>query len=121
MAEHAHNPNKYRNIYLLLLVLLVVSIVGPELGILWVTLVTAFGIAVVKATYVIREFMHLKDERQLVKWLLITSVLLMAILFAGVAPDVMRHEGKNWENLAVKAYIERGLAENAAAGTDYGH
>jgi len=120
MAEHAHNPNKYRNIYLLLLVLLVVSIVGPELGILWVTLVTAFGIAVVKATYVIREFMHLKDERQLVKWLLITSVLLMAILFAGVAPDVMRHEGKNWENLAVKAYIEEGLAKNAAAESDHG-
>jgi caa(3)-type oxidase subunit IV len=117
MAEHAHNPNKYRNIYLVLLVLLVVSILGPELGIFWVTLVTAFGIALVKAALVVREFMHLKDERKLVTWLLVTSVLLMVLLFAGVAPDVMRHEGKNWENLAAKAAVERGLAADAAGET----
>lgn len=109
MADHAHNPNKYRNIYLVLLVLLVVSIIGPEIGILWLTLVTAFGIAVVKATMVVREFMHLKDERKLVKWVLVTSLLLMLLLFAGVAPDVMRHEGRNWENLAAKAAVERGI------------
>lgn len=109
MADHAHNPNKYRNIYLVLLVLLVVSIIGPEIGILWLTLVTAFGIAVVKATMVVREFMHLKDERKLMKWVLVTSLLLMLLLFAGVAPDVMRHEGRNWENLAAKAAVERGI------------
>lgn len=109
MADHAHNPNKYRNIYLVLLVLLVVSIIGPEIGILWLTLVTAFGIAVVKAAMVVREFMHLKDERKLVKWVLVTSLLLMLLLFAGVAPDVMRHEGRNWENLAAKAAVERGI------------
>lgn len=103
------NPNKYRNIYLVLLVLLVVSIIGPEIGILWLTLITAFGIALVKAAMVVREFMHLKDERKLVGWVLITSLLLMLILFAGVAPDVMRHEGRNWENLAAKAAVERGI------------
>jgi len=113
MAKPGENPNKYRNIYLVLLVLLVVSIIGPEIGILWVTLVTAFGIAVVKAAMVVREFMHLKDERRIVVWLLVTSVALMLLLFAGVAPDVMRHEGRNWENTAAKAVVERGLAEEA--------
>ena len=39
-GAHAH-PN-YVKIWVLLLVLLVVSIVGPELGIPWLTLLTAF-------------------------------------------------------------------------------
>jgi len=109
MAEHSEHHTNYTKIYLILLVLLVISIIGPEIGILWVTLVTAFGIALVKATMVIRNFMHLKDERPLVTWLLAASLLLMFMLFYGVAPDVMRHEGTNWENIAVKEYIERGL------------
>lgn len=115
MAHEGENPNKYRNIYLVLLVLLVVSIIGPEIGILWLTLVTAFGIALIKAALVVREFMHLKDERKIIIWLLASSLLLMALLFAGVAPDVMKHEGRNWENLDAKAAVERGLAESEAA------
>ena len=103
------NPNKYRNIYFLLLFLLVVSIIGPEIGILWLTLVTAFGVALVKAAMVVREFMHLKDERKLITWVLVTSLLFMVLFFAGVAPDVMRHEGTNWENLAAKSAVERGI------------
>lgn len=110
MAGHGQNPNKYRNIYLTLLVLLVISIVGPEIGILWVTLITAFGIAVVKSAMVVQEFMHLKYERKVVKWLLVTSLLFMLLLFAGVAPDVMRHEGRNWENLAARKLVEGGGA-----------
>ena len=43
--EHTHHPN-YVRIYVILLVLLGVSVIGPEFGIRWVTLVTAFGVAV---------------------------------------------------------------------------
>jgi caa(3)-type oxidase subunit IV len=113
MADHAdhagHHPN-YRNIYITLLVLLVISILGPELGIFWVTLVTAFGIALIKATMVIRNFMHLKDERALIGWVLGASLLLMFLFFFGIAPEVMKHEGTNWENLAAKEYIDAGLS-----------
>ncbi len=42
MSEHQTN---YKKIYFTLLALLVVSVAGPFIGILWVTLVTAFGIA----------------------------------------------------------------------------
>jgi hypothetical protein len=49
-GAHAH-PN-YVKIWALLLVLLVVSIIGPVLGIPCLTLVTAFGIALVKTYYV---------------------------------------------------------------------
>ncbi len=107
MAQSPH-PN-YKKIYLTLLVLLVVSVVGPFLGIKWVTLITAFGIAVVKANLVIQNFMHLKWERRIMKWTLAVSVVLMFLFFYGVAPDVMRHTGRNWVNDAALAATERGI------------
>jgi caa(3)-type oxidase subunit IV len=116
MSEHAEHHTNYTKIYITLLVLLVVSILGPELGIFWVTLVTAFGIALVKATMVIRNFMHLKDERALIGWVLCASLLLMFLFFFGIAPDVMKHEGANWENIAAKEYIEGHLSTEGGAG-----
>ena len=116
MAEHkeshaahdAHHVN-YKKIYFTLLGLLVVSVVGPFFGILWVTLVTAFGIAIVKANLVIQNFMHLKWERRIAKWFLTISLVLMFLMVAGVSVDVMNHEGNNWENIAAQAAVERGI------------
>ena len=113
MAEH-HDPHdshhvNYKKIYFTLLGLLVVSVVGPFFGILWVTLVTAFGIAIVKANLVIQNFMHLKWERRIAKWFLATSLVLMALMMAGVSVDVLNHEGNNWENIAAQAAVERGI------------
>jgi caa(3)-type oxidase subunit IV len=107
--KDAHHVN-YKKIYFTLLGLLVVSVAGPFLGIVWVTLVTAFGIALVKANLVIQNFMHLKWEKRIAKWVLTTSLVLMAIMMAGVSVDVMNHEGNNWENVAAQAAVERGLA-----------
>ena len=104
----AHHVN-YKKIYLTLLVLLVISVVGPFFGIVWVTLITAFGIAIVKANLVIQNFMHLKWERRIAKWFLTTSLVLMALMMAGVSVDVMNHEGNNWENVAAMAAVERGI------------
>jgi len=104
----AHHPN-YRKIYLTLVILLVISVAGPFIGIAWVTLITAFGIAVVKATMVVQNFMHLKSERRIVKWVLAASLALMALFWAGVAPDVMRHRGHNWVNDAALAATARGI------------
>ena len=105
----AHDVN-YKKIYFTLLGLLVVSVVGPFFGIVWVTLITAFGIALVKANLVIQNFMHLKWEKRIAKWVLTTSVVLMALMMAGMSVDVMNHEGNNWENVAAQAEVERGLA-----------
>jgi caa(3)-type oxidase subunit IV len=113
--DAGHHVN-YKKIYFTLLGLLVVSVLGPFAGILVVTLVTAFGIAVVKANLVIQNFMHLKSEKRLMKWMLSTSLLLMALMFAGTAADIMNHEGRNWENLAARAAIERGIADPHAEG-----
>ncbi|MDP2956375.1 MAG: c-type cytochrome [Longimicrobiales bacterium] len=109
-GEHhgAHHPN-YRKIYFTLLGLLAISVVGPFFGIVWVTLITAFGIALVKANLVVQNFMHLRWEKRIMKWMLATSLMLMVLLFAGVAPDVMRHEGSRWVNNAAMAATERGI------------
>ena len=98
----------------MLLGLLVVSILGPTLEIQIVTLITAFGIAVVKANLVVRHFMHLSIEKPLIKWLLAASVILMALMWAGVAPDVQNHEGLRWTNTAAQAAVARGIEEPAA-------
>jgi mono/diheme cytochrome c family protein len=41
--------------------------------------------------------------------MLTTSLVLMALLFAGVAPDVMKHEGRGWVNVAALDAVERGV------------
>jgi caa(3)-type oxidase subunit IV len=116
MSEH-HDVN-YKKIYFTLLFLLVVSILGPELGIVWVTLVTAFGIAVVKAYLVIENFMHLRWEKRLMKWALGASLAVMMLMFFGIAPDVMKHDGRNWVNEAAIAAVERGVAGHDEAITE---
>ncbi len=72
MSEQHHHPN-YKKIYIALVVLLAISVAGPHLGIVWVTLITAFGIALVKANLVVQNFMHLKWEKRIMKWMLATS------------------------------------------------
>lgn len=125
MSEHHIN---YKKIYFTLLALLVVSVAGPFLGILWVTLLTAFGIAFVKANLVIQNFMHLRAEKRIVKWVLVTSVVLMVLFVAGTSPDIMRHEGQNWTNIAAQEAVARGIdsgehgeeAEHAVAEEEHG-
>ena len=98
MADHAHGNSKYIKIYFILLALLIVSIVGPFIGIWWVTLITAFGIAFVKAYLVCAKFMHLDIERPIIWYLLATSLVFMLLFFAAVAPDVQNHVGSGWTN-----------------------
>ena len=72
--DHSHSPSFYYRIYGILLVLLVVSIVGPMMGGLTVLLITAFGVAVVKATMVAAYFMHLNIEKKYVWFMLLMAV-----------------------------------------------
>lgn len=97
--DHSHSPSFYYRIYGILLVLLVVSIVGPMMGGLTVLLITAFGVAVVKATMVAAYFMHLNIEKKYVWFMLLMAVLFLVVMFFGVAPDVMNKSGVNWHHL----------------------
>jgi caa(3)-type oxidase subunit IV len=97
---HVHHPN-YVKIWAILVVLLIVSVVGSMSHVRVVLLIAAFGVALVKAYLVAKNFMHVNVEKRWVPYLLIMCLLFIAILFAGVAPDVMKHSGLHWnKNLA---------------------
>ena len=96
MSEtQTHHPN-YVKIWAILVVLLGISVLGPMLGIQIVTLVAAFGIAVVKAYLVVKNFMHIGHAARYVTYLVVTCLVFMLLFFAGTAPDVMEADGSNW-------------------------
>lgn len=100
--SHTHHGN-YVRIWAILLALLAVSVLGPMFGHPLVTLVTAFGIALVKAYLVVKNFMHISLAPRFVGYLVATCLLFMLLFFAGTAPDVMNLEGTRWEKPAWKA------------------
>ena len=93
--EPMHHPN-YVKVWAILCVLLAISVAGPMLEIRAVTLLTAFGIAIVKAYLVARNFMHINLLPRYVTYLVTSVLVFMLLFFAGTAPDVMKHEGTNW-------------------------
>src|SRR6202790_4038220 len=92
---HVDHPN-YVKIWAILVVLLIVSVLGSMSHIREVVLIAAFGAALVKAYMVVKNFMQITVEKRWVPYLLIMCLLFIAILFAGVAPDVMKHSGLHW-------------------------
>ena len=100
--EHAAHEVNYVKIWAILLVLLAVSLAGPTLEIKIVTLLTAFGVAIVKAYLVAKNFMHLNIEPRYAVYLLCTMLAFVLLFFAGTAPDVMKHEGSNWAKPVVE-------------------
>ena len=93
---HGHERN-YVKIWGILVTLLVVSVLGPMLGIRWVTLIAAFGVALVKAYMVAKNFMHLDIEKPIVHYILLVALALMVLLYGALAPDVERGSGRNWK------------------------
>jgi caa(3)-type oxidase subunit IV len=112
---HAAHHTSYVKIWFILLVLLCVSVAGPFLGIFWVTLITAFGIAIVKAYMVAKYFMHIDVQPKFVAFFLVTTLAFMGLFWAGVAPDIMNHEGTNWSNESAKLETKLGLEKQHAA------
>jgi len=95
MSKGGHDTN-YVKIWAILLVLLVISVIGPTFGIRVVTLITAFGVAAYKAYLVAKNFMHLDVQKPIIRWVLAVAVVFMVLLYAGVAPDVQKDSGQNW-------------------------
>ena len=104
MSEHGHTY--YVKIWAILVALLIASVIGPfigsALGAKWITLLTAFGIAVVKAYMVAAKFMHLEVEKRLASLIILTALALVFLFYGAVAGDVMNHEGTNWTHVAAE-------------------
>lgn len=106
----------YVKIWFLLLVLLIISVCGPMLEHPVITIITAFGIAGVKAYIVAAKFMHLEVEKKYITYMLLTMLAFMALFFAGTAPDVMTPGGNNWKRMELdqsKAAVHAHEAGNA--------
>lgn len=106
---HTHHPN-YVKIWAILTALLVVSVVGPMFGIRVLTLIAAFGVALVKAYLVAKNFMHLNVQKPIVHWVLGLALTLMVLLYAGVAPDVQKSDGENWVKSQDFHYVDPAAA-----------
>lgn len=114
MAEHVHR--NYVKIWAMLCALLVVSILGPLIGIRMLTVITAFGVAIVKAFLVAKHFMHLDIEKRWVAYVLLAMIAFIVVMFAGISPDVMKHDGLLWENTAASEAVRTG--GGVAPGSD---
>ena len=106
MSDDNHDKH-YVKIWGILCALLVVSIIGPEVAKFtpptaskYIILVTAFGIAFVKAYMVAKNFMHVNVEKPVIHYFLATCLVFVVLFFAATAPDVMKQDGSNW----VKTY-----------------
>jgi len=105
---HIHHPN-YVKIWAILVALLIVSVLGSMSHVRVVLLIAAFGVALAKAYLVAKNFMHVNVEKRWVPYLLIMCLLFVVILFAGVAPDVMKQGGLHWS--------KNPAAQSAPSGT----
>jgi caa(3)-type oxidase subunit IV len=101
-----HAPAYYVKIWALLLALLIVSIMGPMLGNKVLTVITAFGIAIVKALIVAAFFMHLNIEKRYVWYMLFGMLAMVTLFWFGVAADINKFEGRNWTKVSSAQYIE---------------
>jgi caa(3)-type oxidase subunit IV len=117
MSENEHHHTNYVKIWAILVVLLVITVVGPMFEIRVVTLMTAFGVAIWKAFLVVKHFMHLPLSRTYVSYLLVTALVFMLLFFAGTAPDVMNSNGDNWQ----KPMWEAAAALDAERAEDSHH
>lgn len=124
-----HNSPSYFKIYIMLLVLFIVSVAGPEVAHLIgfekgtvpelvFILITAFGIALVKAYYVLAYFMHLKFEKIYAPYLLLSMVAIMFVFFFGTATDAMKPEGHNWKKVEITLPEDRGFDHHGGHGSE---
>jgi caa(3)-type oxidase subunit IV len=102
------------------MVMFLISVIGPEVTENKVLiLLSAFGIAIVKAIIVAGWFMHLKWEKKYIWYAVCTSLAFMFLFVFAVAPDIMKPSGHNWKsNIVVKA--EDGMPHHDDHSADHG-
>ena len=117
MSDHAaHHPINYVRIWFILVALLILSVAGPMLGHPIITLITAFGIACVKAVMVARNFMHINLEQRYISYAILTVLVFVFLFFAGTSPEVMKAEGSGWVKPSWQAAASAAKASGGGAG-----
>jgi len=89
-AEHEHASDRsYIILWAVLIVALVASLGLGELGNSNAMVMLIFAIAAVKAYLVIAHYMHLKLEPLFIKLIMLGAVLVIAICYFGLVPDIV--------------------------------
>lgn len=92
LLESAATRSHYIAIWRWLMVLVVAGLVASALPISKILiLVLVFGIAVLKATMVMRNYMHLKAENVIIHAIAIIPILLFIGLALTLIPDIALH------------------------------
>ena len=94
MTQPSHSSPGYFLIFGVLIAALAASLI---VGHVWQNTYAAvfiYAVALMKAYLVLQHFVHLKAERRWVKVLVISCVLLLILLFAGLAPDIVAVYGE---------------------------
>jgi len=103
-SEHSghHGNSRYVIIWALLVVLFVASLGFAAVTSFIVGVVFAFFIAIIKALMVAAWFMHLNIEERWIWVILLVGLLIVLIMWMGVAPDVMEPSGTNWQKIPLQ-------------------
>ena len=109
MSQHAEPithapPIHYIIVWAVLVVLFVGSVGFSFVSSFIVGVVFAFFIAIVKAVMVGAWFMHLNLEPKWVWIMFAGGLMVVFIMWLGIAPDVMEMRGLNWEKIPASAF-----------------
>lgn len=88
MTETHKHPN-YVGIWIALVILFVLSVLAGVLGATRLAITGIFALAVAKAFLVISYYMHLKFEARWMRVLMFSVLVLVAVLFVGLMPDIL--------------------------------
>ncbi len=92
MLESAETRRRYIAIWLWLVVLVGAGLWVSALPVPKIAVVAlVFGIAVVKASMVMRDYMHLKFETLIIHAIALIPILLIIGLALVMIPDIVRH------------------------------
>lgn len=87
-AYHVTPFNTYIKVFVTLVVLTVITVAAARVDFGWANPIIAFGIASVKAFFVLSYFMHLKHDSILNKAVMLTGFFFLLLLFAICAIDI---------------------------------
>ncbi|MEB3204944.1 MAG: hypothetical protein VKP57_09615 [Candidatus Sericytochromatia bacterium] len=105
----AQEERKYWRIWAILVSLPLLSLAAQQTGMGWLAILVSLVVMLTSTWFAVTTWMHVHLEPRFVPYLCILGLAGMFMFFFMVAPDVLNHEGNNWQNRSADApaHIER--------------
>ena len=82
------------------------------LGIRAITLITAFGIALIKTYIIAAEFIHLKVEKRITTLIILSIIIIILIFYFNITPNIMKTSGQHWIKITPQTAAEETVPEH---------